>query len=133
MHVYHTCTTQGLLVLLCPLCMVAYACAAFGSKWQLYLRYRVLFCLPEGTRANLRAELFERNISTKVDVADVKVEVCVCGATLHPALPFILNLSLASPKPRRLVRKINTWSRRPRGVPPHRCGRRSTSPSRDQF
>ena len=93
MNVHHTCTTQVLLVLLCPLGMVAYACAAFGSKWQLYLRYRMLFCLPEHTRAKLRAELFERNNGTKVDVADVRVEVCVEPDLTLP-LPFILNLTL---------------------------------------
>ena len=94
MHVHHTCTTQVLLTLLCPLGIVAYACAAFGSKWQLYLRYRMLFYLPEETRANLRAKLFERNTSTKVDVSDVRVEVCVEPDLTIP-LPFILNLSLA--------------------------------------
>ena len=42
-HVHHTervPTTQVLLVLLCPLCVVTYAYAAFGSKWRHYLRYR---------------------------------------------------------------------------------------------
>ena len=62
MHVHHTCTTQVLLTLLCPLGIVAYACAAFGSKWQLYLRYRMLFYLPEETGKH--APTFAQNCSS---------------------------------------------------------------------
>jgi len=47
--------------------IVAYACAAFGNKWQLYLRYRMLFYLPEETGKHaptFAQNLFERNTST---------------------------------------------------------------------
>ena len=36
----------GLLVLLPPLCFMAYALIAFGSKWKLYLRYRLSHSMP---------------------------------------------------------------------------------------
>ena len=38
---HNTSTTQVLLVLLFPLCFVAYGYAFFGSKWKLFLRYRL--------------------------------------------------------------------------------------------
>ena len=64
---HNTCTTQVLLVLLCPLCFVAYAYAAFGSKWKDYLNYRFshsnpsvsVFYMPKEARDILRAELYE--------------------------------------------------------------------------
>lgn len=54
-------------MLLFPLCFLAYAYAAFGSKWQLYLRYRFshskpsvsLLYMPKEARDNLRAELYD--------------------------------------------------------------------------
>ena len=71
-----TCTTrQVLLVLLCPLCLVAYACARFGSQWKLYLRYRLshsnprmsIFYLHKDARDDLRTQLFEPAASQKDD------------------------------------------------------------------
>jgi hypothetical protein len=67
MHNACTCTTQALLVLLCPLCFVAYGCAFFGSKWKLYLRYRLshshpnlsIFYMSKEARDKLRTELYE--------------------------------------------------------------------------
>ena len=65
----HTaCTTrQVLLVLLCPLCLVAYAGERFGSRWKLYLRYRLshsspnlsILYLHKEARDDLRIQLFE--------------------------------------------------------------------------
>lgn len=57
----------ALLVLLCPLCFVAYGCAFFGSKWKLYLRYRLshshpnlsIFYMSKEARDKLRTELYE--------------------------------------------------------------------------
>ena len=64
---HNTCTTQVLLVLLCPLYFMAYAYAAFGSKWKDYLSYRFshsnpsvsVFYMPKEARDILRAELYE--------------------------------------------------------------------------
>ena len=58
---HNTCTTrQVLLVLLCPmlcpLCLVAYACARFGSQWKLYLRYRLSHSNPSLSPAYLRKD-----------------------------------------------------------------------------
>ena len=72
-----TCTTrQVLLVLLCPLCLVAYACARFSSQWKLYLRYRLSHSNPslspaylrKDARDDLRNQLFEPAASRKDDV-----------------------------------------------------------------
>ena len=78
---HNTCTTrQVLLVLLCPmlcpLCLVAYACARFGSQWKLYLRYRLSHSNPslspaylrKDARDALRTQLFEPAVSRKDDV-----------------------------------------------------------------
>ena len=73
---HNTCTTrQVLLVLLCPLCLVAYACARFGSQWKLYLRYRLshsnpslsILYLHKDARDDLRTQLFEPAASRKGD------------------------------------------------------------------
>ena len=69
-----TCTTrQVLLFLLCPLSLVAYACARFGSQWKLYLRYRLshsnpslsILYLHKDARDDLRTQLFEPEASRK--------------------------------------------------------------------
>ena len=74
-----TCTTrQVLLVLLCPLCLVAYACARFGSKWKLYLRYRLshsnpsvsILYLHKDARDDLRTQLFDFVKGGRKDVDD---------------------------------------------------------------
>ena len=64
---HNTSTTQVLLVLLFPLCFVAYGYAFFGSKWKLFLRYRLshsnpnvsIFYMPKETRDNLHTQLYE--------------------------------------------------------------------------
>ena len=67
---------QVLLVLLCPLCLVAYAWARFGSQWKLYLRYRLshsnpklsILYLHKDARDDLRTQLFEPAASRKENV-----------------------------------------------------------------
>ena len=64
---HNTSTTQVLLVLLFPLCFVAYGYAFFGSKWKLFLRYRLshsnpklsIFYMHKETRDDLRTQLYE--------------------------------------------------------------------------
>ena len=64
---HNTSKTQVLLVLLFPLCFVAYGYAFFGSKWKLFFRYRLshsnpnlsIFYMPKETRDNLHTQLYE--------------------------------------------------------------------------
>ena len=64
---HNTSTTQVLLVLLFPLCFVAYGYAFFGSKWKLFLRYRLshsnpklsIFYMHKETRDDLRTQLYK--------------------------------------------------------------------------
>ena len=96
-------TTQVFLtVLLIPVGFVAYACVAFGSKWELYLSYRFshsnphvrIFYLSWEARDILRSRVYSTRTDSLPEAGDAQATVPTAASAGDSHLEYCPAMSL---------------------------------------